>query len=329
MTDHKKLLSIVTPAYNEAENVDEFYSRVLDSTKDLNLDVEIIYINDGSRDTTIDVIRNQRDNDDRITIIDLSRNFGKEIALTAGLDYSSGDAAIVIDTDLQDPPELIPKLVECWLSGYDVVNAKRIGRRGESLLKKVTSYIYYRLLFHISAISIPADTGDFRLLDRKALDALSKLREQHRYMKGMFFWVGFRQKEIEYEREARFKGKTKWNFFSLLNLAFDGLTSFSILPLRLASIIGFLAAFTGFLYGSVIVFKTLFFHEPVAGFTSLVVLITFFGGIQLLSIGIIGEYIGRIFNETKNRPLYIVKDIKHSVFLKKSGVIDPNSQKCV
>ena len=148
-------------------------------------------------------------------------------------------------------------------------------------------------------------------------------------MKGMFFWVGFRQKEIEYEREARFKGKTKWNFFSLLNLAFDGLTSFSILPLRLASIIGFLAAFTGFLYGSVIVFKTLFFHEPVAGFTSLVVLITFFGGIQLLSIGIIGEYIGRIFNETKNRPLYIVKDIKHSVFLKKSGVIDPNSQKCV
>ena len=329
MTDHKKLLSIVTPAYNEAENVDEFYSRVLDSTKDLNLDVEIIYINDGSRDTTIDVIRNQRDNDDRITIIDLSRNFGKEIALTAGLDYSSGDVAIVIDTDLQDPPELIPKLVECWLSGYDVVNAKRIGRRGESLLKKVTSYIYYRLLFHISAISIPADTGDFRLLDRKALDALSKLREQHRYMKGMFFWVGFRQKEIEYEREARFKGKTKWNFFSLLNLAFDGLTSFSILPLRLASIIGFLAAFTGFLYGSVIVFKTLFFHEPVAGFTSLVVLITFFGGIQLLSIGIIGEYIGRIFNETKNRPLYIVKDIKHSVFLKKSGVIDPNSQKCV
>ena len=178
MTDHKKLLSIVTPAYNEAENVDEFYSRVLDSTKDLNLDVEIIYINDGSRDTTIDVIRNQRDNDDRITIIDLSRNFGKEIALTAGLDYSSGDAAIVIDTDLQDPPELIPKLVECWLSGYDVVNAKRIGRRGESLLKKVTSYIYYRLLFHISAISIPADTGDFRLLDRKALDEKEDERDR-------------------------------------------------------------------------------------------------------------------------------------------------------
>ena len=318
MSENKKLLSIVSPAYNEAENLSEFYSRVINATDNLNLEIEIIYVNDGSQDSTIDIITKQRQSDNRITIIDLSRNFGKEIALTAGLDYSSGEAVIVIDVDLQDPPELIPKLVEKWREGYDVVNAKRIKRKGESLLKKVMSYIYYRLLFYLSDINVPRDTGDFRLLNKNALNALLKLREKHRYMKGLFVWVGFKQKEIEYEREARFKGKTKWGFFSLFNLAFDGLTSFSIMPLRLASTIGFLSALIGFFYGAVIVFKTLFFHEPVAGFTSLVVLITFFGGIQLLSIGIIGEYIGRIFNETKNRPLYVVKNIQGSIFLDKS-----------
>ncbi len=315
--EQKKILSIVSPVYNEAENLGEFYSRVINATDNLNLEIEIIYINDGSQDSTIDIITKQRQIDNRITIIDLSRNFGKEIALTAGLDYSSGDAVIIIDADLQDPPELIPKLVEKWREGYDVVNAKRIKRKGESLLKKVMSYIYYRLLFYLSDVNVPRDTGDFRLLNKNALDALLKLREKHRYMKGLFVWVGFKQKEIEYEREARFKGKTKWGFFSLFNLAFDGLTSFSIMPLRLASTIGFLSALIGFFYGTVIVFKTLFFHEPVAGFTSLVVLITFFGGIQLLSIGIIGEYIGRIFNETKNRPLYVVKNIQGSIFLDK------------
>lgn len=315
--EQKKILSIVSPVYNEAENLGEFYSRVINATDNLNLEIEIIYINDGSQDSTIDIITKQRQIDNRITIIDLSRNFGKEIALTAGLDYSSGDAVIVIDADLQDPPELIPKLVEKWREGYDVVNAKRIKRKGESLLKKVMSYIYYRLLFYLSDINVPKDTGDFRLLNKNALDALLKLREKHRYMKGLFVWVGFKQKEIEYEREARFKGKTKWDFFSLFNLAFDGLTSFSIMPLRLASTIGFLSALIGFFYGAVIFFKTLFFHEPVAGFTSLVVLVTFFGGIQLLSIGIIGEYIGRIFNETKNRPLYVVKNIQGSIFLDK------------
>ena len=315
--EQKKILSIVSPVYNEAENLGEFYSRVINATDNLNLEIEIIYINDGSQDSTIDIITKQRQSDNRITIIDLSRNFGKEIALTAGLDYSSGDAVIVIDADLQDPPELIPKLVEKWREGYDVVNAKRIKRKGESLLKKVMSYIYYRLLFYLSDINVPRDTGDFRLLNKNALDALLKLREKHRYMKGLFVWVGFKQKEIEYEREARFKGKTKWDFFNLFNLAFDGLTSFSIMPLRLASTIGFLSALIGFFYGAVIVFKTLFFHEPVAGFTSLVVLVTFFGGIQLLSIGIIGEYIGRIFNETKNRPLYVVKNIQGSIFLDK------------
>ena len=194
---------------------------------------------------------------------------------------------------------------------------QRIKRKGEGLLKKITSYTYYRLLFHLSDIKIPMDTGDFRLLNRNALNAVLKLREKHRYMKGLFAWVGFKQQEIQYEREARYKGKTKWSFFALFNLAFDGLTSFSILPLRLASTVGFLSALFGFFYGATIVIKKIFFHEPVVGFTSLVVLITFFGGIQLLSIGIIGEYIGRIFNETKNRPLYIVKNIQGSIFLNK------------
>ena len=313
-----KILSIISPVYNEAENIDEFYSRILSSTKDLNLEIEIVYINDGSQDKTIQILGKQSEIDNRITVIDLSRNFGKEIALTAGLDHASGDAVIIIDGDLQDPPELIPKLVEKWLDGYDVVNAKRIERKGESFFKRVTSYIYYRLLFHISDINIPMDTGDFRLLNRNALDALLKLREKHRYMKGLFAWVGFKQEEIEYQREARHKGKTKWSFFGLFNLAFDGLTSFSILPLRLASYIGFISAFFGFFYGAMIVAKKVFFQEAVAGFTTLVVLITFFGGIQLLSIGIIGEYIGRIFNETKNRPLYIVKNLKGSVFSRKS-----------
>ena len=315
---NKELLTIITPAYNEAENLDELYSRILNATENLNLEIEIIYVNDGSNDNTIEVINRQSENDGRITVIDLSRNFGKEIALTAGLDHASGDAVIVIDSDLQDPPEVIPQLVEKWRDGNDVVNAKRIKRKGDGLLKKITSYTYYRLLFHLSDIKIPMDTGDFRLLNRNALNAVLKLREKHRYMKGLFAWVGFKQQEIQYEREARYKGKTKWSFFALFNLAFDGLTSFSILPLRLASTVGFLSALFGFFYGVTIIIKKIFFHEPVVGFTSLVVLVTFFGGIQLLSIGIIGEYIGRIFNETKNRPLYIVKNIKESVFSNKS-----------
>ena len=195
---NKELLTIISPAYNEAENLDELYSRILNATENLNLEIEIIYVNDGSNDNTIEVINRQSENDGRITVIDLSRNFGKEIALTAGLDHASGDAVIVIDSDLQDPPEVIPQLVEKWRDGNDVVNAKRIKRKGEGLLKKITSYTYYRLLFHLSDIKIPMDTGDFRLLNRNALNAVLKLREKHRYMKGLFAWVGFKQQEIQY-----------------------------------------------------------------------------------------------------------------------------------
>jgi polyisoprenyl-phosphate glycosyltransferase len=309
-----KILSIVAPAYNESASLDEFYSRLIGATKDLDLQLEIIYVNDGSQDDTLELMCNQRCNDPRITIIDLSRNFGKEIALTAGLDHALGDAVVVIDTDLQDPPELISELVAKWLEGSDVVNAKRIKRKGESWFKKLTSYIYYRFLYQLSEINIPKDTGDFRLLSRNALDALLKLREKHRYMKGLFAWVGYSQTEITYERDERYAGKTKWSYWNLVNLAFEGLTSFSVLPLRIASMIGVLSAFIAIVFGTVIIFKKFIYGDPVAGYPSLVVLITFIGGIQLLALGVIGEYLGRVFNETKNRPLYIVKEMQKSLY---------------
>tara|TARA_R110002072_G_scaffold100107_5_gene220398 strand:- start:22644 stop:23606 length:963 start_codon:yes stop_codon:yes gene_type:complete len=313
-TTSEKILSVVAPAYNEGEGLDEFYSRLVESVKDLNIELEIIYVNDGSQDETIEIMSKQRNSDSRITIVDLSRNFGKEIALTAGLDHATGDAVVVIDTDLQDPPELIPKLVELWSDGYDVVNAKRIKRKGESSFKKISSFLYYRFLYQLSDVRIPKDTGDFRLLNRNALDALLKLREKHRYMKGLFAWVGYSQTEITYERDERYVGETKWSFWNLLNLAFEGLTSFSVLPLRLASMVGIFSAIAGLIFAAIIIIKKMMFGDPVAGYPSLVVLITFIGGIQLLALGIIGEYLGRVFNETKNRPLYLIKDIKSSKF---------------
>ena len=312
-----RVLSVVAPAYNEGSGLETFYSRLNEALKELPIDLELIYVNDGSRDNTLEIMLKQHNDDPRITIIDLSRNFGKEIALTAGLDNASGDAVIVIDTDLQDPPELIPKLVEKWEEGFDVVNAKRTKRKGETTFKKITSYLYYRFLFQLSDIKIPKDTGDFRLLNRKALDALLELREKHRYMKGLFAWVGYSQTEITYERDERFAGETKWNFWSLLDLAFEGLTSFSVLPLRLASLLGFLTAFAALIFAIFIMIKKVMFGDPVAGYPSLVVLIAFIGGIQLIALGIIGEYLGRVFNETKNRPLYLVKDIKPSEFYRK------------
>ncbi len=311
----KKILSIVAPAYNESAGLDAFYSRLISSTKDLDLELEVIYVNDGSQDDTLELMSKQRSNDPRITIIDLSRNFGKEIALTAGLDHALGDAVVVIDTDLQDPPEVISEMVAKWLDGNDVVNAKRLKRRGESWFKKLTSYMYYRFLYQLSDIKIPKDTGDFRLLSRDALDALLKLREKHRYMKGLFAWVGYSQVEVTYERDERYAGDTKWGFWALVNLAFEGLTSFSVLPLRLASMVGVLSAFIALVFGTLIIIKKFLYGDPVAGYASLVVLITFIGGIQLLALGVIGEYLGRVFNETKNRPLYLVKDMQKSRYL--------------
>ena len=317
--NNKKVLSIVAPVYNEEKVLNKFYSRLIESVQELDIELEIIYVNDGSSDNTLEIMLEQYDKDSRIGIINLSRNFGKEIALTAGLDHASGDAIVVIDTDLQDPPELIPKLVERWNEGFDVVNAKRSRRKGETTFKKVTSFLYYRFLYQLSDIKIPKDTGDFRLLSRNALDSLLKLREKHRYMKGLFSWIGYSQTEIIYERDERYAGKSKWKFAGLINLAFEGLTSFSVLPLRLASLLGFFCALISLMFASYIMLKKVMYGDPVAGYPSLVVLIAFIGGVQLLALGIIGEYLGRVFNETKNRPLYLIEGIKPSEFFDKKS----------
>jgi len=308
----KSLLSIVAPAYNEESVLNEFYSQLLDTVEDLHVEIEIIYVNDGSSDGTLDIMRRQQAQDERVVIIDLSRNFGKEIALTAGLDYSSGDAVIVIDVDLQDPLQLIPEFIALWQKGFDVVYAKRVSRSGESWLKKASAYLFYRLLGRFSDVDVPQDTGDYRLMDRKAVDALLKLREKHRYMKGLFAWIGFSQTSVEFDRDQRFSGQTKWNYWRLFNLAGDGLTSFTITPLRLSTYMGVLSALLSLAYAVFIVSKKFMYGDTVEGYASLVVLITFIGGVQMIALGVIGEYLGRVFNETKNRPLYFVKDVYKS-----------------
>jgi glycosyltransferase involved in cell wall biosynthesis len=297
-------LSIVVPAYNEEQNLPEFHKRMSAVLNSISSQAEVIYVNDGSTDQTLDVIRKLRACDDRVAIVDLSRNFGKEIAMTAGLDHATGDATVIIDADLQDPPELIPKLVDEWLAGYDVVYAKRLSRHGEGPIKKFTAYIFYRLIQRVGRVRIPEDTGDFRLLSRRAVQSQKQLREQHRFMKGLFTWIGYPQKAVPYHRDRRHAGQTKWNYWRLWNFAIEAITSFTIVPLKIASYLGALVAFGAFLYAGVIVFKTFFFGDPVKGWPSLMTVVLFLGGCQLIAIGIIGEYLGRVFNESKQRPLY-------------------------
>ncbi len=300
------VLSVVVPAYNEQEVLPEFHRRLTAVLAGLTMASEIIYINDGSRDETLLILRRLRAEDPRVAIIDLSRNFGKEIAVTAGLDHSRGAAVVLIDADLQDPPELIPRLIAEWQSGYDVVYATRLSREGESRLKKATAYVFYRVINQISRVKIPADTGDYRLLSRRAVDALLKLREQHRFMKGLFTWIGYPQKGVPYRRDSRYAGETKWNYWRLWNFALEGVTSFTIGPLKIATYLGLATAVAAFVYAGVIIAKTLLYGEPVAGYPSLMVVILFLGGVQLITVGIMGEYIGRMFDESKQRPLYFV-----------------------
>ncbi|HEY6199471.1 MAG TPA: glycosyltransferase family 2 protein [Candidatus Binatia bacterium] len=300
------VLSVVVPAYNEQEVLPEFHRRLTAVLAGLTMASEIIYINDGSRDETLLILRRLRAEDPRVAIIDLSRNFGKEIAVTAGLDHSRGAAVVLIDADLQDPPELIPRLIAEWQSGYDVVYATRLSREGESRLKKATAYVFYRVINQISRVKIPADTGDYRLLSRRAVDALLKLREQHRFMKGLFTWIGYPQKGVPYRRDSRYAGETKWNYWRLWNFALEGVTSFTIGPLKIATYLGLATAVAAFVYAGIIIAKTLLYGEPVAGYPSLMVVILFLGGVQLITVGIMGEYIGRMFDESKQRPLYFV-----------------------
>ncbi len=306
-------ISIVAPAYNEAASIDVFYERVSKVLETLGMGAELIFVNDGSTDDTLAKLLNHQRNDARIVIIDLSRNFGKEIALTAGLDAARGRAAIPIDTDLQDPPELIPELVAAWKKGYRIVNARRISRKGETVLKRVTASVFYRLIQRFNRqIQIPANVGDFRLIDRQALDAINSMRERHRFMKGIFSLVGFNQTFVDYKRDQRHAGKTSFNYWKLWNLSLEGITSFTTLPLRMFVYLGLCVAMMSFAYGSYILIKAAFFGDPVAGFPTLFVTVTFLGGVQLVGLGVIGEYLGRVFNETKQRPLYFIDTVYKS-----------------
>jgi glycosyltransferase involved in cell wall biosynthesis len=301
-------LAIVIPAYNEADVIASFHRRLTTVLDTLAMDTVVLYIDDGSSDDTWKTIGILAATDARVDALRLSRNFGKEAAMTAGLDRVDADATIVIDADLQDPPELIPQLLERWRAGFDVVYATRHARDGESRFKRLTSAAFYRVMEKLADTPVPRDTGDFRLLSRRAVAALGQLRERQRFMKGLFAWVGYRQTAVGYHREARHAGRTKWNYWRLWNLAVEGITSFSTAPLRLATWLGVSAALFSFLYGVEVLLKVLLWGDPVRGYPTLMVVILFLGGAQLLALGVIGEYIGRTYAESKGRPLYFVED---------------------
>ena len=308
MTD-APALSVVVPAYNEQEVLPEFHRRLAAALEGIGLSWEVVYVNDGSRDTTLQVMMGLQQQDPRAAVVNLSRNFGKEIALTAGLDHARGtEAVVVIDADLQDPPEVIPALVAAWREGFDVVYAQRNTREGETWMKKATAAAFYRVMQRLGGkVQLPPDTGDFRLMSRRATDALLKLREQHRFMKGLFAWIGFPAKAVRYDRAPRAAGETKWNYWKLWNFSLEGITSFTVAPLKVATYLGLLTAIGAVIYLAQLVFRTVFFGNPVAGYPSLLAVVLFLGGVQMMMLGIIGEYLGRIFNETKQRPLYIAE----------------------
>lgn len=299
-------LSIVVPCYNESEGLLRFHSRLSNVLKSLSVSTEVLYVNDGSLDDTIDILKFLQAQDQRIGMIDLSRNFGKEIALTAGIDHARGDAVVVLDADLQDPPEYIPDMLVAWHDGYDVVAMKRTDRSSDSFFKRVSAEWYYRILGKLSSVDIPANVGDFRLLSRRAVNALKLLPERNRYMKGLFAWIGFSRVEIPYRRDPRFAGNSKLPFLKLAGFALDGITSFSIAPLRMASVAGILIAIGALIFGAVMLVKTILVGDPVAGFPTLIIMMTFLGGAQLVAIGLLGEYVGRLLIECKQRPLYLI-----------------------
>ena len=304
-----KKIDIIVPAYNEEEALPFLFERLEKiMNENTNYQFEILFVNDGSKDKTLEIIKQKRVEDKRISYVNFSRNFGKETAMIAGLDYATGDAVIFIDADLQDPPELIPELIKYWEQGYDDVYARRKTRDGETFLKKFTSKMYYKILQKMSRVEVQVDTGDFRLLDRRCVNALRKLRESQRCTKSMFSWIGYKKKEVLYDRDPRIAGKTKWNYKRLVDLAIDGITSFTTSPLRLSTFIAiptFAALAIYFIY---VIIKCFVVQAPIQAYQAIILLILFFSGIQILLFGIMGEYLGRIFNETKNRPLYLVDE---------------------
>ena len=301
------LLSVVVPVYDEEAVLPEFHRRLTAVLSGIEGTCEVVYVNDGSHDGTGVLLSRLYQDDPQVALVNLSRNFGKEIAMSAGLDHARGEAVVMIDSDLQDPPELIPELMVHWRKGFDVVYATRASRVGETVAKKFTSRQFYWVMRRVFGIQVPPDTGDFRLLSRRGVDALCQLRERHRFMKGLFSWIGYPQTSVPYHRDARFAGETKYSYWTLWNFAIEGVTSFTTAPLKVASYLGLTSAAAAFLYVSWIFYKTLRFGDPVAGYPSLMVVVLFLGGIQLATLGIIGEYLGRVFNETKHRPLYLIE----------------------
>jgi glycosyltransferase involved in cell wall biosynthesis len=299
-------ISLVVPVFNEESVLPEFIARAQAALDITGSSWEIIFADDGSTDGTADIIRAYRCQDPRLGLISLSRNFGKEAAMTAGMDHALGQVVVIIDADLQDPPELIVDLVAYWRKGYDVVYARRTVREGEPALKRLTAHFFYRVINLLADHPIPADVGDFRLMSRRAVDALLRLRERRRFMKGLFAWIGFRQIEVPYKRAPRAAGRTKWNYWKLWNFSLEGITGFSIRPLQFATYFGLTIAIVAALYGVFIVLHTISSGSAVPGYPSLLVTVLFLGGVQLITLGIIGEYIGRISDETKQRPLYFV-----------------------
>jgi glycosyltransferase involved in cell wall biosynthesis len=301
-------LGVVVPAYNESAGLREFHARLAAVFDKLDMGCTVLYVDDGSRDDTWAVMESLRAGDTRVATLKLSRNFGKELAMTAGLDVVESDAVVVIDADLQDPPELIPQFVAAWREGCDVVYGTRATRAGESGVKKFTSAAFYRVMERLSHTPVPRDTGDFRLMSRRALDALKQVRERQRFMKGLFSWVGYRQQAIVYERDPRFAGSSKFNYWRLWNFAIEGITSFSTAPLRLATYIGLLTAFAAFVFGVFVFVKAVFYGDVVRGYPTLLLVILFLGGVQLMALGMIGEYLGRLYMEAKQRPLYLIDE---------------------
>lgn len=304
----RELISIVVPMYFEEEVAQECYNRLKEVMTKNNINYEFVFVNDGSTDKTMEILENIAEQDDRAKIVNFSRNFGHQTAVTAGLDYANGDAIVIIDADLQDPPELIPTLIEKWKEGYEVVYAKRKKRVGETWFKLITAKYFYRFINYMSDIDIPKDTGDFRLVDRKVADVFKKMTERNRFVRGMFSWVGFRQTYVEYERDERFAGETKYPFKKMVKFASDGIIAFSTKPLKIVMTLGFVSVFVSVLVLLYAIIIRLTGHQVHPGWASIMVAITFFSGIQLLGLGIVGQYIARIYDESKNRPMYIVRD---------------------
>ena len=303
------VLSVVIPVFNEKPVLPRLYERLHKALDSLDFQYEIVFVDDGSTDDSHRYLAGLAYTYPWVRLVKLSRNFGKEAATTAGLDHALGHAVIIMDADLQDPPELIPLMVEAWRSGMDIVLMRRRSRNGEGALKRFCAYMFYRLLCRLSDVTIPKDVGDFRLMSRRAIDALGRLRERNRYMKGLFAWIGLPTKIISFDRDPRAAGDSKWNFVGLMRLAMEGLTSFSVSPLRCVTFLGLLTALGSAMYGALIVAKTLIIGSDVSGYPSLMAVMTFIGGIQLLSIGLVGEYVGRIYLESKQRPIYLVEEV--------------------